>query len=67
MPRIWIFASLPAFIFGGMNCGNGVNLCGLLTLESGFGTGNYGHDEPVVHGLWPEVCYFPFFFSLNLI
>jgi len=37
-----------------MNCGTGVGLCGLLTLESGFGSGNYEHSEPVVHGLWPE-------------
>lgn len=38
-----------------MTCGSGVGLCGLLTLESGYGTGNYQHDSPVVHGLWPEV------------
>mmetsp|Transcript_21830 Transcript_21830/g.50284 ORF Transcript_21830/g.50284 Transcript_21830/m.50284 type:complete len:245 (+) Transcript_21830:74-808(+) len=38
-----------------MTCGSGVELCGLLTLESGFGSGNYDHDECVVHGLWPEV------------
>lgn len=38
-----------------MICGSGVGLCGLLTLESGFGSGNYDHDECVVHGLWPEV------------
>jgi len=38
-----------------MDCGSGVKLCGVLTLESGFGTGNYEHTEPVVHGLWPEV------------
>ena len=38
----------------GMTCGAGVTLCGLLTLESGYGTGNYNHTSPVVHGLWPE-------------
>ena len=26
---------------GNMDCGAGVGLCGVLTLESGFGTGNY--------------------------
>ena len=38
-----------------MVCGSGVNVCGVLTLESGFGTGYYKHDGPAVHGLWPEV------------
>lgn len=38
-----------------MDCGSGVKLCGLLTLETGYGSGNYEHPEPVVHGLWPEV------------
>jgi len=37
-----------------MDCGSDVPLCGLLVLESGFGSGNYLHDSPVVHGLWPE-------------
>lgn len=38
-----------------MECGPGVPLCGVLTLESGFGPGVYRHEEPVVHGLWPQV------------
>lgn len=37
-----------------MDCGT-ANVCGVLTLESGLGTGNYKHDTPVVHGLWPQV------------
>ena len=37
-----------------MECGEGVVLCGVLTLESGFGPGAYSHPEPGVHGLWPE-------------
>lgn len=38
-----------------MNCGSGVSLCGVLTLETGQGSGNYKHDTPVVHGLWPQI------------
>jgi hypothetical protein len=37
-----------------MDCGAGVPLCGTLVLETGKGSGNYDHSEPVVHGLWPE-------------
>lgn len=37
-----------------MDCG-GAPVCGVLTLESGFGSGRYQHEEPVVHGLWPQV------------
>ena len=37
-----------------MDCG-GAPVCGVLTLESGFGPGRYQHNEPVVHGLWPQV------------
>lgn len=37
-----------------MDCGSNVSLCGVLTLESGFGPGAYEHDVPCVHGLWPE-------------
>ena len=36
-----------------MKCGSGVNLCGVISLESGFGSGNYNHPLPAVHGLWP--------------
>jgi hypothetical protein len=39
---------------GGMSCG-GAELCGVLALETGLGEGNYRHDTPSVHGLWPEV------------
>lgn len=37
-----------------MNC-SGTTLCGVLTVESGFGQGYYSHKKPAVHGLWPEV------------
>ena len=30
-------------------------LCGVVTLETGLGGGKYQHDQPVVHGLWPQV------------
>ncbi|KAI8619677.1 hypothetical protein BC830DRAFT_1078359 [Chytriomyces sp. MP71] len=36
-----------------MDCGQ-APYCGLLVLESGFGSGKYSHDTPTVHGLWPE-------------
>lgn len=39
---------------GNMNCGRGVQLCGVLSLETGLGKGAYHHSEPVVHGLWPQ-------------
>ena len=39
---------------GYMECGDGVKLCGVLTLETGKGDGNYQHKEPSVHGLWPQ-------------
>jgi hypothetical protein len=38
-----------------MNCSAGSGLCGVLTLETGLGTGYYAHDLPGLHGLWPEV------------
>jgi len=38
-----------------MDCGPGVPLCGVLTLETGRGGGAYQHSAPVVHGLWPQV------------
>lgn len=37
-----------------MVCGPNVGLCGVLTLESGYGPGNYNSPIPEVHGLWPE-------------
>ena len=37
-----------------MDCG-GAPICGVLTLETGYGSGRYQHAEPVVHGLWPQV------------
>lgn len=37
-----------------MTCGPTVKLCGILTLESGYGPGAYNHPLPGVHGLWPE-------------
>jgi len=39
---------------GVMDCGENVQLCGVLALDSGFGRGVYHHEEPSVHGLWPE-------------
>jgi len=41
-----------------MECGEGVPLCGVLTLETGRGGGAYRHASPVVHGLWPQVSRF---------
>ena len=38
-----------------MTCGEGVALCGVVALQSGFGEGKYARQEPAVHGLWPEV------------
>lgn len=29
-------------------------VCGVLTLETGWGGGYYAHNYPVVHGLWPQ-------------
>ena len=37
-----------------MDCGQ-APLCGVLTLETGLGSGTYEHDAPSVHGLWPQV------------
>lgn len=37
-----------------MICGEGVPLCGVLTLQTGKGSGAYRHSKPEVHGLWPE-------------
>lgn len=37
-----------------MYCGT-APVCGVLTLETGYGTGYYKHDSPSVHGLWPQV------------
>lgn len=39
---------------GRMACGAGVELCGVLSLETGLGHGAYSHPAPTVHGLWPE-------------
>ena len=49
-PRRWPAAQ------GQMVCGDGVALCGVLTLQTGLGEGVYGHPTPSVHGLWPEVA-----------
>ena len=46
----------------GMSCGVGVEVCGVLALMTGLGSGVqnvtggavYGHPRPVVHGLWPQ-------------
>jgi len=39
---------------GFMDCGT-APLCGILTLETGLGSGYYEHARPGPHGLWPEV------------
>jgi len=36
-----------------IDCGS-ANLCGVLTVETGQGSGYYHHATPAVHGLWPE-------------
>jgi hypothetical protein len=36
-----------------MNCGS-APLCGVLVIESGYGSGAYHQDLPGMHGLWPE-------------
>jgi len=36
-----------------LDCGDGVALCGVLVLQSGFGHSHYKHRQPHVHGLWP--------------
>jgi len=41
-----------------MDCGSGVALCGILTLETGRGPGAYHHEYAHVHGLWPEVGHY---------
>eukprot|EP00629_Pelagomonadales_sp_RCC1024_P003853 CAMPEP_0119268808 /NCGR_PEP_ID=MMETSP1329-20130426/6464_1 /TAXON_ID=114041 /ORGANISM="Genus nov. species nov., Strain RCC1024" /LENGTH=260 /DNA_ID=CAMNT_0007268791 /DNA_START=228 /DNA_END=1007 /DNA_ORIENTATION=- len=37
-----------------MTCGDNVKLCGVLTIASGLGPGEYASDVPYAHGLWPE-------------
>ena len=37
-----------------MKCGD-APFCGVLTLQSGDGPNEYNHDEPSIHGLWPQV------------
>ncbi|KAJ8605654.1 hypothetical protein CTAYLR_000161 [Chrysophaeum taylorii] len=57
--RDWVACAIVAarVVFGKyMTCGSGVSLCGVLALESGLGEGFYAHDEPTVHGLWPNVA-----------
>ena len=46
--------SLATVVASTMTCG-GPDVCGVLTVESGQGSGNYHHDGPCVHGIWPEV------------
>jgi len=38
----------------GMDCGDGVHLCGVIVLEGGQGPGNYHHERTAVHGIWPQ-------------
>ena len=40
---------------GTMECGEDVDLCGVVAMSSGLGGGNYKHDTPSIHGLWPQV------------
>ena len=38
-----------------MTCSTTTRLCGVLTIETGFGPGAYNHTGgPGLHGLWPE-------------
>jgi len=37
-----------------MVCGDGVPLCGVLALQTGYGPNEYASIDPCVHGLWPE-------------
>jgi hypothetical protein len=37
-----------------IDCG-GLSLCGIITLETGDGSGYYKHEDPSLHGLWPQV------------
>ncbi len=37
-----------------MTCPPYAPLCGVLTIESGFGPNAYKHPSPGLHGLWPE-------------
>ena len=47
-----------------MECGEGVQLCGVLAVMTGLGSGVqnvtggaiYTHPVPIVHGLWPETA-----------
>lgn len=43
---------------GKMMCGDSVPLCGVLVLQSGYGSGPYKHPEPTVHGLWPQTGHY---------
>jgi len=45
--------SPPVQSGGFMDC-SGASMCGVISLENGLGAGNYKHDIPSVHGLWPE-------------
>merc|ERR1719215_2363588 len=38
-----------------MACGEGVPMCGVLALDTGFGSAPYNRSVPSVHGLWPAV------------
>lgn len=49
-----VVAGIAPALSSYMDCGSGVSLCGVLTLESGLGSGPYEHDEPCAHGLWPQ-------------
>lgn len=37
-----------------MDCGS-APFCGVLTLETGDGPNEYHHEDPILHGLWPQV------------
>jgi len=50
-----VFLSAPLVFGKYMDCGANVPLCGVLTLQSGYGPGVYRGDKPRVHGLWPQV------------
>lgn len=54
MLSVLLLLLVPSVQPTSMDCGN-TKVCGILTLESGLGSGVYHHDGPGVHGLWPEV------------
>ena len=49
-------ATLPPHAHTYMECN--VKMCGVLTLSTGLGRGEYQSDTAMIHGLWPQVDQF---------